>query len=133
MEVGNLLNQMVYLVIPVVAIIVFVSIAWNFSGQGCKLFTGGNNSIILGNLNACTENCWSKHDYGADLYMDDCFVVNVTTKGQLDKNVVESSMNRTIPVKVYFDFLDANKTYAIKIKYNSTGKEISLVKFGEFE
>jgi hypothetical protein len=133
MEVGELLKQMIYLVVPIVAIIVFISIAWNFSGQSCKPNIGGGNSIILASLQKCVESCWSKHDFGADLYIDDCFVVNVTTANQMDKDNMESSMNKTIPVKVYFDLLEANKTYKIKIKYNSTGKEISLVEFGVFE
>jgi hypothetical protein len=29
--------------------------------------------------------------------------------------------------KVYFDSLEPNKAYKLKIRYNSTGKEISLL------
>jgi hypothetical protein len=29
--------------------------------------------------------------------------------------------------KIYFDVLEPDKTYKIKIRYNSTGKEISLI------
>jgi hypothetical protein len=129
MEVGELLKQMIYLVIPVVAVIVFISIAWNSSGQDCKLAVSGNDFIILANLKACIERCWSKHDSGTDLYVDDCFVVNVATKEQLDKNRIESSVSKAVPVRVYFDLLEENESYVIKVRYNSTGKEISLILF----
>jgi hypothetical protein len=42
---------------------------------------------------------------------------------------MEGYLNKPANTKVYFESLEKNVEHKIKIRYNSTGKEISLVLF----
>lgn len=126
MEIGRLLTSLIFIVVPIVAIIVYVSISYQFLPKECKMELVGDINSILGNLKICVDNCWSKHNFGKDIYSDDCYVVLINSTKPLDKNRIEKFLGNT---KVYFDFLEENVEHRIKIRYNSTGKEISLIRF----
>lgn len=76
-------------------------------------------------MGKCASLCWSKHNFGQDILSDDCFIVTVYTKNVITRTEMENFFGST--AKVYFDSLDSNTTTRIKVRYNSTGKEISLI------
>jgi hypothetical protein len=126
MEIGRMLTSLIFIIVPIVAIIVYISISWQSFPKECKTILGGNSFSVLGNLKVCVDNCWSKHDFGKDLYSDDCYVISINSTDSLDKDKMEKFLGKPSNTKVYFEFLEKNVEHKVKIRYNSTGKEISL-------
>jgi hypothetical protein len=121
---GKLLTYVLFILIPIVAIIVYFSILTKFSVE-CKSEILGSKLSVLGHLKNCIDLCWSKHNFGQDIFSDDCFVVLVNSSNMITRDDMEKIFDRM--TKVYFDFLEPNKAYMVKIRYNSTGKEVSLI------
>jgi hypothetical protein len=129
METGKLLTSLLFIVVAIAAIIVYISISWQSFPKECKTLLVGNSYSVLGSLKACVDNCWSKHDFGGDVYSDDCYVVSINSTNTLSRDRMEGYLNKPANTKVYFESLEKNVEHKIKIRYNSTGKEISLVLF----
>ncbi|MEM5829286.1 MAG: hypothetical protein QW040_00440 [Candidatus Aenigmatarchaeota archaeon] len=126
MEVGKMLNYVLFVVIPIVAVIVYISLSAKFISE-CKEEITGTKFSVLGSLSNCIKLCWSKHNFGQDIYSDDCYLVKVNSSTRITKDEMESFFGGE--TKVYFDSLEPSVVYGIKIRYNSTGKEISLILF----
>ncbi|MEM5853188.1 MAG: hypothetical protein QXG39_07885 [Candidatus Aenigmatarchaeota archaeon] len=124
MEVGKMLTYLMFILIPIVAMLVYISISSKLFPE-CREKITGSKFSILGYLSKCVEYCWSKHDFGGDVYSDDCFLIEVNPTDKIEKNEIEKFLGRN--VKVYFNTLEANSIQKLKIRYNSTGKEISLI------
>ena len=127
MEVGKMLTSLIFLVIALVAIWVYVSIV--SPPKRCDQVIVGDKRYVLAALKACVEKCWSSHNFGKDPYNEDCYIINLTSEDDIGKEQIESFFT-SIPVKAYFNSLDKSVKYQIKIRYNYTGQEISLIKFG---
>jgi hypothetical protein len=129
MDVGKLLTSLIFVVVPIAAIIVYISVSWQLFPKECKTALAGSSFTVLGSLKTCVDNCWSKHNFGGDIYSDDCYVVTINSTIPLSKDRVEIFLNRSVDVKAYFGFLRENVENKIKVRYNSSGREISLVLF----
>jgi hypothetical protein len=126
-EIGRLLTSMFFIVVPIISIIIYISIASQVKPVECKEFISGQTLRVLGDFENCIKSCWSKHNFGQDIYSDDCFISRVLSNSTLERETIESFLNITIPVKVYFDFIESNVEYRVKFRYNSTSPEMSLV------
>jgi len=126
MESERMLAYVMFIVVPIFAMIVYISLSGQFAAE-CKTEASGTSLSIIGSLGKCASLCWSKHNFGQDTYSDDCFIVTVYTKNAITRSEMENFFGST--AKVYFDSLDSNSTSKIKVRYNSTGKEISLIFF----
>ncbi len=127
MEVGKILISIILILVAVFAVYVYISILYQTQTKKCEEFLGGSSYQVLSSLKACVENCWSKHDFGKDIYNEDCYIVRIKTSERIEKSEIEGFF--PIPVKAYFDFLEKDYNYTIKVRYNYTGQEISLVEF----
>jgi hypothetical protein len=128
MEVGKLLTAFIFIIVPIAAVIVYISLSWQFFPKECKINLAGSSLSVLGNLKTCVDNCWSKHNFGKDVYSDDCYLISVNASSSLSKDEMENFLNKSANAKIYFE-LEENVEHKIKIRYNSTVKEISLVLF----
>jgi hypothetical protein len=127
MEIGKLLTSLIFIIVPIVALIIFITIAWKTVPKDCMTNLGGNSFSILGYLKTCVDNCWSKHDYGKGIYSDDCYIVSVNSSTSLGKNKMEDFLKTPATTKVYFDQLGSNTKYKLKLRYNSSAPEISII------
>lgn len=127
MEVGKILMSIILILIAVFAVYIYITILYQSQSKTCEEFLTGSKYSVLSSLKACIENCWGKHDFGKDIYNDDCYIVRISSSERIEKSEIESFFS--IPVKTYFDFLEKNQNYTIKVRYNYTGQEISLVEF----
>jgi hypothetical protein len=130
MEAGKLLGYLFLTLISIVAMIVYISITRQISSE-CKLEITGAKLTVLSELENCVRLCWSKHNFGGDVFSDDCFIVTVNSSSLISKDEMENFFKSM--TKIYFDSLDQNKAYKIKIRYNSTRKEISLMIFEKLQ
>ena len=88
----------------------------------------GSKKDILASLKFCAKNCWSKHDFGKDITIDDCYIITIFSQDKdIEKKDIQSLDEN---IKSYLDTLYKNTPYKIKVRYNYTGKEISLVNMG---
>ena len=127
MDVGKLLTSLIFIIVPIAAMIVYISISGQIFPKECKLELKGGASSILGSLKVCVDNCWNKHDFGNDIYSDDCYVVSIDPTNPLSKEMVEKFLNKPANVKTYFDELESGRKYRVKIRYNSSAPEISIL------
>jgi hypothetical protein len=128
MEVGKILMTLILIFVAIFAVYIYISILSQSQPKACEEFLSGSEYNILSSLKACVENCWSKHDFGKDIYNEDCYSVRINPSERIEKDEIEKFFS--IRVKAYFDFLEKNYNYTIKVRYNYTGQEISLVEFG---
>jgi len=124
--VSKIVPEMMYIVIPILAIVIFIYLSWQHVSVECHTDLNSTSDIVLVNLKRCIDNCWKKHDFGTDREVEDCYVMNLLIQG--DKNIIGNDFSDRNYVRVYFDSLEPSIYYTIKIRYNPTGKEISLVK-----
>jgi len=127
MEIGKLFATLAIILVSIIAIYVYISIYWQLTEKKCNENLVGSSDYILSSLKDCVETCWSKNEYGKREYNQDCYTVNLNSSEILKKERIESFLNSSIKVKVYFDFLKKNTNYKIKVRYNYTGQEISLL------
>ena len=121
-----MLTYMMFILIPIVAIMVYISISGQFVSE-CKPQISGTRLSVLGSLKNCVDLCWSKHDFGQDIFSDDCFMVTVYPNSTIAKGDMEIFFG--LNTNIYFDSFEPDTVYKIKVRYNSTGKEISLILF----
>ncbi|MEM7821694.1 MAG: hypothetical protein QXX38_02690 [Candidatus Aenigmatarchaeota archaeon] len=126
MEVGKLLSYVLFLLVVIIALVVYFSFVGKFSIE-CKEALAGSKYLILENLKNCAELCWSKNDFGQGIFSEDCFLVKINSLQEMKREEMERFFEKY--VKIYFDSIESNKNYQIKVRYNSTGKEISLLIF----
>ncbi|MGC8812426.1 MAG: hypothetical protein ACP5O8_02455 [Candidatus Aenigmatarchaeota archaeon] len=127
MEVGKILISMILIFVAILAVYVYIAILSQSQPKTCEEFLSGSKYSILSSLKACVENCWSKHDFGKDVYNDDCYTVRINPSERIEKSEIENFFS--IRVKAYFDSLEKDYNYTVKVRYNYTGQEISLVGF----
>ena len=112
-----------YIIIAVATIIIFMMLMWQHVPQKCYEELNGTSVRVTDNLEKCADMCWRKHDFGSDLENDDCYIINVFVQdGNISKQDFENDN-----LHVYFDRIESGKQYKIKIRYNATGPEISLI------
>jgi hypothetical protein len=116
---------MIYIVIPILAVIVFIYLSWQHVSVECHTDLNSTSDLVLSNLERCIDNCWKKHDFGSDREVEDCYTINLFIQ---DKRIAGNDFSNRNYVKVYFDSLEPKIYHTIKIRYNPVGKEISLVK-----
>lgn len=105
-----------------------ISITWKTTSKKCWTELNGSKRDVLLSLKECIENCWSKYDFGSDATINDCFTVILFSK---DENIKKSDIeNLKEYAKSYFDEFRANTPYRLKIRYNYTGSEVSIVNYG---
>ncbi len=118
-----------YIIIAVATIIIFIMLMWQHVPQKCYEELNGTSVRVTDNLEKCADMCWRKHDFGSDLENDDCYIINVFVQdGNISKQDFENEF-----IQVYFDKIEKEKLYKIKIRYNATGPEISLILLGVAE
>lgn len=126
MEVTRLVSYLPYIIIPIIGVLILVSISSRFFGPECRTILSGDPQYIFNSLRICVEKCWSKHDYGKDNLFDDCFSIRLRSENDL-KREDTSKILTNVPLQSYFNILEKEKDYRIKVRYNSTAPEISLV------
>jgi len=120
---------MLLILISLAAIIFFISLSWKVQPKRCWTYLNGSKDDILFSLKSCIENCWSRHEFGKEPTTDDCYIITLfSTDKEIEKNDIES-LDKPI-AKSYLDTLLANTPYRIKVRYNYTGSEISIVNYG---
>jgi hypothetical protein len=125
---NKIVAEMLLISVPIAAIIIFISLSWKAVPTKCWQDLNGSKPDILLSLKACGEKCWSKHEFGKEPVIDDCYTINVfSTDKEIKKEDIEN-LDRTF--KSYLDPLFVKTPYTIKIRYNYTGKEISFVNAG---
>lgn len=122
---SKLVPEMMYIVIPILALIIFVYLSWQHVPVECHTDLNSTSDVVLLNLKRCIDNCWKKHDFGLDGETEDCYIISLFIQ---DKSIVGNNFSDRDYVNVYFDSLEPSIEHMIKIRYNATGKEISLVK-----
>jgi len=115
-----------YIIIAVATIIIFMMLMWQHVPQKCYEELNGTSVRVIDNLEKCADMCWRKHDFGSDLENDDCYIINVFVQ---DDNISKQDFEND-DLHVYFDQIESGKQYKIKIRYNATGPEISLILLG---
>lgn len=124
MEVGKLISYVLFLIVAIVALIVYFSFVGQFSRECKEAITGSKYSVLM-NLKNCVELCWSRNDFGQEIFSEDCFLVKVNSVEEIKKEEMEKFFEDY--VKIYFNSIESGKINQLKIRYNSTGKEISLM------
>ncbi|MEM5777352.1 MAG: hypothetical protein QXJ06_02790 [Candidatus Aenigmatarchaeota archaeon] len=129
MATNKLVIGMLLIVITIAALIAIINISWKTVPQKCWENLNGSKEDIISALKVCAQNCWSKHDFGKDNTIDDCYTINIFS---LDKNIEKKDIETLDKnFKSYLDPVLFKETqYIIKIRYNYTGKEISFVNVG---
>jgi hypothetical protein len=119
---------MLLIVISIAAIIFFISLSWRTLPLRCWEDLNGSKKDILASLKICAKNCWSKHNFGKDITIDDCYIITIFSQDKYIEKKDFQSLDENI--KSYLDALYKNTPYKIKVRYNYTGKEIYLVNMG---
>jgi hypothetical protein len=118
---------MIFIIIPIVAMTFFFLLVWQHTTVYCNEDLNGTADRILKAMKKCIDDCWSRHDFGSDMSMDDCYIVNLWIQDQPIINSDIEGLNEN--VKIYWeDQLNIKTEYTVKIRYNYTGNEISLLK-----
>lgn len=127
LSVNKLVVQIIFIIIPIVVIIFFILLTWEHAPIYCYTNLNGTANAVISNLNTCINECWKKHDFGSDIIIDDCYIINVWIQDRIITNSEIEKLNKN--VKIYWENqLDPKTEYVIKIRYNYTGNEISLIK-----
>lgn len=131
MEIGRPITTLFLIVVPIAAILIYITIAWQLYRSSVKCYTNlnGSSHYVLSSLRDCVEKCWSKHGFGEDTYNDDCYLIEIFLKDPLKKAEIEGFLSSTAPTKAYFDLLEEGVEHKLKVRYNFTGPEISLIRF----
>ncbi len=116
--------EIIYVLIPVIAAVIFIYLSWQHVSVQCHTYLNSTSKVVLLNLKRCAENCWKKHDFGSDLENDDCYLINVLVQ---DVGLSKNDFSDHAYVKLYSD-IQPSIEQKIKIRYNATGNEVSLVK-----
>lgn len=128
MDIENMLTGMIFLIVPIVAILIYATLTWETvrGSLPCQTNVTGSSDYILGSIKSCAEKCWSKHSFGRDTLNDDCYTMNINLDETLGKSTIENFFSKLFPLKAYFNSLNQGQS-EVKVRYNSTAPEISLV------
>jgi hypothetical protein len=119
-DIGKMLTQVIYAVIAIAAVIVFVLLVKQTKVEECSEIIRGSTLEALGKLRVCVNNCWSRHDFGRSTVNEDCYVINFTSTGSINKDTAEKILNN--PAKVSFLVnIQPNVEIVLRVRYNSTG------------
>jgi len=121
----KLVPEMMYIIIPIAAILLFIYLAWQQVQVECHTDLNSTSDVVLLNLNRCVENCWKKHGFGDDLEVDDCYSIYVFIQ---DKELTKDDFIRLDYLMVDFDVLEPLSEHKVKIRYDGTERIIKLVK-----
>jgi len=113
---------MFHLIVAIAVIVIFMILMWQHVPQKCYEELNGTSVRVKDNLEKCADMCWRRHNFGSDLENDDCYVIDVFVQ---DFDIVKQDFESEF-IQVYFDKIEKEKLYKIKIRYNATGPEISL-------
>lgn len=120
---------MIFIIISILVIITLIYLASQQNPEYCFTDLNATSDVILLNVKNCVNICWKRHDFGNDIETEDCYLMDVFIQ---DKDLITEDFEKYFPrnsfVKIYFDDLKSLSQQKIKIRYNATGKEISLVK-----
>jgi len=119
-DVGKMLTQVIYVVVAIAAIIVFVLLVQQTKVEECSQVIHSSALEALGKLRVCVNNCWSKHDFGRSTMNEDCYVINFTSSGSIDKDTAEKILSNPAKVSFLVD-VQPNVETIIRVRYNSTG------------
>lgn len=128
MDVETLLTNMIFVIIPILAIGIYVAVTWNITESyiPCRTNITGNSQQVFNSLSACSDKCWSKHSFGKDIYNDDCYVTYINLTTQATYNIIKSTISKSTPISFNFDSLEKGE-HSIKIRYNSSVPQINLL------
>ena len=79
-------------------------------------------------MKQCVDKCWSSHNYGQDIYNEDCYVIDVKISEDVTKSSLEAGLEEK-SVNIYFELLEKDTNYKLKIRYNASAPEISLLDY----
>lgn len=129
MGVNKVVINTILIVIPIAAILFFIYLSWQNVSTICWEDLNGSKDAILNSLRKCINNCWKKHDFGSEPVIEDCYVIKLWSN---DRPISSEDIQKLdIYVKSYLNFVLLEKTsYKIKIRYNYTGNEISVINQG---
>lgn len=119
--------EIIFIVVPIMAVIIYIATIWKFSSPDCNTDIVGPNSSVARNLVYCANKCWSKHSFGKDVYDDDCYTVTVNATDGLTGPGLEKYFTDNPTGKAYFSSLSPNKNYTLRVRYNASGPEISFI------
>jgi len=119
-DVGKILIQVIYAVIAIATIIVFVLLVKQTKVEECSEIIHGSALEALGKLRVCVNNCWSRHDSGRSTMNEDCYVINFTSSGSIDKDTAEKILSNPAKVSFLVD-VQPNVEIVLRVRYNSTG------------
>ncbi|MBU5689077.1 MAG: hypothetical protein KQA41_02535, partial [Candidatus Aenigmarchaeota archaeon] len=122
MDSNKLVADMLLIAIPIAAIILFISLSWKVMPTKCWENLNGTKSDILKELKKCGDICWSKHDFGKDIALDDCYTIDIfSTDYNIEKKDIENLDENFVS---HIDFIYSNTPYKIKIRYDYITKTI---------
>lgn len=118
------------IIVSIVALVILLSIVLKTGEPRCFTRLNGTGTDVLRDLRTCVSNCWSKHGFGEDIYNDDCYVIDIFVQDRkLGRAEIEAFLNGEIPVRAYFKEIAKGSKIKVKVRYNATSPEISLVMF----
>ncbi|MFN6992373.1 MAG: hypothetical protein ACK4MM_06590, partial [Fervidobacterium sp.] len=119
MGVNKIVVNTMLIVIPIAAVLFFIYLSWQNVPVKCWEDLNGSKNAIIGSLKKCVDKCWSKHDFGSEPVIEDCFTISLWSNDrEISKKDIESLGNN---VKSYLDPVLLERTkYRIKIRYNYT-------------
>jgi len=127
MDVETLLTGMIFIIIPVLAIAIYVAVTWGVTESyvPCRTNITGTSQQVFRSLAKCSDKCWSKHRFGRDVYNDDCYTTYIVITTEATNSIIKSTLSTSTPASFFFDSLEKGE-HSIKIRYNSSVPEISL-------
>ncbi len=117
---------MMLIAITIAAVLFFISLSWKSIPVDCWEDLNGSKNAILNSLKKCVDKCWSKHDFGAEPVIDDCYVVNLWINDRTISETDLSNLEKNVRSYLGYNLLKETK-YSVKIRYNYTGNEISFI------
>ena len=123
MSVIRAVPGMFHLIVAIAVIVIFMILMWQHVPQKCYEELNGTSVRVEDNLEKCADMCWRRHNFGSDLENDDCYIIDVFVQ---DSDILKQDFESEF-IQVYFDKIEKEKLYKIKIRYNATGPEISIL------
>lgn len=118
--------QTVALVVLAIVVVYFlISLAWSSFSPKCLEQLNGTARLVKDSIKACAKNCWSKHNFGSDLMSDDCFIISL----YLQDSLLRGDELENEYTKSYFNVIEKNEEHKLKVRYDASRKEISLILF----
>lgn len=123
LSVSRMVTELMFILIPIATVLIFIKLGWLQMSVSCPRSLNSTADVVISNLYKCIDECWKKHDFGSDLESEDCYVIDVFVQ---DRDVAPEELSRRNYVRTYFYGLWAGVECRVKIRYNATGREISV-------